>query len=188
MAAERDQTTPLTATELQVKAVANSTRLRILRLCNDREWTNKELADRLDLDPSTVLHHTRLLTKAGLLEAVAVRQGPSGAYEKPYRSTGLSWKLSFDQIVEDDDASGESAMLNAFRSELREAGNNSITEMTRFHLHLDDRTLAKFIDGFKALVAKYANTDTNRRDHGQPGFGGMFIIHRLAETPDNDPR
>ena len=34
-------------TPAQIKAVANSLRLRILRLCNDREWTNKELADRL---------------------------------------------------------------------------------------------------------------------------------------------
>ena len=72
-------------------------RLRILRLCSDREWTNKELADRLQRDPATILHHVRLLVDAGLIEPVGVRQGASGAYEKPYRSTGLSWQLSFER-------------------------------------------------------------------------------------------
>jgi DNA-binding transcriptional ArsR family regulator len=165
--------------ELQIKAVASATRLRILRLCNDREWTNQELAARLDLDPSTVHRHVRLLVDAGLLEPIAVRQGASGAYEKPYRSTGLSWKLSFEQIVEDEDAVGETAMLTAFREELLEAGYDSIAEMTRFHLHLDDRTLIEFIDEFKEIVRRYA--DTEQTDGESPGYGGMFILHRLAE-------
>ncbi len=171
----------LPPTETQVKAVASSTRLRILRLCNDRARTNKELADRLELDPSTVLHHVRLLLAAGLLESVGVRQGPSGAYEKPYRSTGLSWRLSFDEIVADEEDAGEPAMLNAFRRELHESGHDSVAEMTRFHLHLDDEMLAGFIERFKALVNEYAAADAERRDRGNPGFGGMFIVHRLTE-------
>jgi DNA-binding transcriptional ArsR family regulator len=165
--------------EQQIKAVASATRLRIVRLCNDREWTNQELAERLDLDPSTVHRHVRLLVDAGLLEPIAVRQGASGAYEKPYRSTGLSWKLSFDQVIEDEDAAGEAAMLAAFREELGEAGYDSIAEMTRFHLHLDDRALNEFIDEFKEIVRRYA--DTERTDGDSPGYGGMFILHRLAE-------
>jgi DNA-binding transcriptional ArsR family regulator len=165
--------------EQQIKAVASATRLRILRLCNDREWTNKELAERLDLDPSTVHRHVRLLVDAGLLAPIAVRQGATGAYEKPYRSTGLSWKLSFEEVVEDEDAGGESAMLAAFRGELKEAGYDSIAEMTRFHLHLDDGSLVAFIDEFKEIVRRYAAAE--QPDANAPGYGGMFIVHRLAD-------
>ena len=174
------------ATPAQIKAVANSLRLRILRLCIDREWTNKELADRLERDPATILHHIRLLVDAGLLEAVAVRQGASGAYEKPYRSTGQSWHLSFEAAVEDEDERGELAMLAAFRHELAEAGNDSIAELTRFYLHLDDDDRTAFIERFGALVNEYLTDDNAREQQGAPGYGGIFVVHRLADSPEND--
>jgi DNA-binding transcriptional ArsR family regulator len=169
--------------EQQIKAVASATRLRILRLCNDREWTNKELAERLALDPSTVHRHVRLLVDAGLLESTGVRQGESGAYEKPYRSTGLSWKLGFADVLEDED-SGEVASLAAFRDELRESGNQSVAELTRFHLHLDEVELEEFIAAFKDLVNHYG--DAEPAESQQPGYGGIFVIHRLADNRPSD--
>lgn len=179
MAYEQQQPTPE-----QIKAVANPLRLRILRLCNDREWTNQELAERLDRDPSTMLHHVRLLVDAGLLTADDVRQGASGAYEKPYRSTGLSWHLRFEGQVEDDE--GEIAMMSAFRQELAEAGNDSVTEMTRFHLHLDDDDAHSFGARFVELVNEYMADDEARRTAGAPGHGGILVVHRLAGAPHDD--
>ena len=174
---ERREPTPA-----QIKAVASALRLRILRLCNDREWTNKELADRLQRDPATILHHLRLLVDAGLLEPVGVRQGASGAYEKPYRSTGLSWQLSFERPLEDEAEAGELAMLTAFRQELAEAGHDSIAELTRFHLHLDDDALGAFVARFLDLIEEYRVEDEARRERGAPGYGGMIVVHRLAEA------
>ncbi|MGI8684885.1 MAG: ArsR/SmtB family transcription factor [Acidimicrobiales bacterium] len=170
-------------TPQQMKAVANSLRLRVLRLCNDRAWTNKELADRLERDPATMLHHVRLLVDAGLLEPVAVRQGPSGAYEKPYRSTGLSWELRFDRAAEDEDGAGEPAMLAAFRQELAEAGNDSIGELTRFHLHLDEAGLDAFSERLRHLLDEFLEDDDARRRDGAPGHGGIVAVHRLADPP-----
>lgn len=176
----------LEPTTVQMKAVANPLRLRILRLCNDREWTNKELADRLDRDPATMLHHVRLLVAAGLIEPVAVRQGASGAYEKPYRSTGLSWRLRFERAQEDDD--GELAMLTAFREELAEAGHDSVAELTRFHLHLADDEVGPFVARFVALVNEYVTDDDARREAGAPGYGGVFVLHRLRPPRDGGRR
>jgi DNA-binding transcriptional ArsR family regulator len=167
----------------QIKAVANSLRLRILRLCGDREWTNKELADRLQRDPATILHHLKLLVAAGLIEPVGVRQGPSGAYEKPYRSTGLSWHLSFETAADDEEGAGEVAMLAAFRQELAEAGHDSIAELTRFHLHLDGDDLASFVERVKEVIQEYVADDDARREQGAPDHGGLFALHRLATTP-----
>lgn len=169
----------------QLKAVASTLRLRILRLCNDREWTNKELADRLNRDPATILHHLRLLVAADLIEPVAVRQGKSGAYEKPYRSTGLSWQLSFDRPAEDEGEEGEVAMLIAFRQELREAGNDSIVELSRFSLHLDDDALQTFTDQFQALIDEYVGNDEDRRTQSAPAHGGLLVIHRIADPADS---
>ena len=174
---ERREPTPA-----QIKAVASALRLRILRLCNDREWTNKELADRLQRDPATILHHLRLLVDAGLLEPIGVRQGVSGAYEKPYRSTGLSWQLSFEVPLEDEAEAGELALLTAFRQELAEAGHDSIAELTRFHLHLDEDSLRAFTARFLDLIEEYRLQDDARRDGGAPGYGGMIALHRLADA------
>ncbi|MQS06019.1 helix-turn-helix domain-containing protein [Streptomyces sp. IF17] len=77
----------------EAKALAHPLRARILRLCHQRDLTNKQLADRLERDPGTVLYHVRRLLAAGFLEQAPVRTGETGALEKPYRSTGLSWWL-----------------------------------------------------------------------------------------------
>lgn len=164
----------------QIKAVASPLRLRILRLCNDREWTNRELADRLEKDPSTILHHLRILESAGLLAPIGIRQGKSGAYEKPYRSTMLQWGLSFDAPAE-----GEPPSLTAFRQELAEAGNQSIAELTRFHIHLDDDGEAEFIERFLDLIEEYRAGDDERARRGDPGYGGVMALHRLPASDDS---
>src|SRR5919202_837172 len=82
------------ATILQAKTASHPLRLRILRLGGQQPMTNKQLADRLGCQPGTTLYHVRLLVQAGLLEPAQIRTGTSGALEKPYRSTGLSWWLS----------------------------------------------------------------------------------------------
>ena len=172
-------------TEQQIKAVASALRLRILRLCGDREWTNQELAVRLGKDPATMLHHIRLLVETGLLEAVGVRQGASGAYEKPYRATGLSWQLRFPRPEGDEDQedAGEPAMLAAFRQELAEAGADSIGELTRFHLHLDEDEVERFAERLRALIEEFLAGDDARRRRGAPDHGGIVVVHKLAKGP-----
>lgn len=169
----------------QIKAVTSSTRIRILRLCNDREWTNQELSRRLQLDPSTTHHHLRVLEQTGLVEALPLRRGPSGGHEKPYRSTGLSWTLAFDDVLDDEELPGEPAPLTAFRRELSEAGLDSSVELTRFHLHLDDDELDEFLDRFRGLIEEYVAADAARRDSGSPGYGAFFGAHRLRSDPQH---
>jgi DNA-binding transcriptional ArsR family regulator len=161
----------------QSKAVASPLRLRILRLCDHQEVTNKELADRLDRDPSTILHHVRLLEKAGLIESVGVRQGPSGAYEKPYRSTRLTRRLSFDLPQTDDEAL---PMLDAFNDELAEAGHQSIAQLTTFHLHLEEEDVARFIERYLGVLEEFVGEDDERRENGAPEYGGIVVLHRMA--------
>lgn len=81
------------ATDAEARALASSLRLRILRLCYDEELTNKQVADRLGIDPGSALHHIRTLVGTGFLAPLPVRRGRRGARERPYRATGKSWHI-----------------------------------------------------------------------------------------------
>ena len=165
------------ATVQEARALAHPLRLRILRLCAERELTNKQLADRLGRDPGTVHYHVRQLLDAGFLQPAAVRSGVSGALEKPYRSSGRSWWL--DTRLEAAGGGGALAPLDAFRDELREAGSDAITHLSRFVLHLSPEEAATLSRRVQAVLDEYVETDAERRAH--PAHGGIFVLHRLAE-------
>lgn len=165
------------ATVKEVKALSHPLRLRILRLCGYRELTNKQLADRLDRDPGTVLYHVRQLVEAGLLEPAEVRTGETGALEKPYRSTGLSWWL--DGPLSKSEQEIRLAPLQVFQSELNEAGPDSVQVYERFMLHLSPTELAELDRRILAILDEYISSDAERYD--RPALGGIFLMHRLAD-------
>lgn len=165
------------ATVREAKALGHPLRQRILRLCGDREWTNKELADRLGRDPGTVLYHVRHLVDAGLLEQAEVRTGESGALEKPYRSTKKSWWL--DDPLGNLDSDAKSAPIQAFQEELREAGPDSVQTYARFSLHLSPEEVAELDRRILKVLDEYIQTDHLRLD--RPALGGIVLLHRLAE-------
>lgn len=78
--------------EVIARALSSPLRLRVLRLCAFDARTNKELAELLQVNPGTMLHHVRTLVQAGMLAPQAERIGARGAREVPYLATGLSWQ------------------------------------------------------------------------------------------------
>ncbi|MFD9892909.1 ArsR/SmtB family transcription factor [Amycolatopsis sp. NPDC059027] len=165
------------ATAKEAKAAGHPLRLRILRLCQQKELTNKQLADRLERDPGTVLYHVRQLVDAGLLEQAAVRTGESGALEKPYRAVGNTWWL--DGPLNDFDAETRFAPVEAFQEELREAGPEQVQAYERFLLHLSPEDVAELDRRILEVLDEYVSTDDQRRD--RPAVNGIFLLHRLAE-------
>jgi DNA-binding transcriptional ArsR family regulator len=175
----RDRQAP---TVREAKALAHPLRLRILRLCEGQELTNKQLADRLGTDPGTVHYHVRLLAEAGLLEPAPVRTGASGALEKPYRSSGRSWWLDNPLAKAGPDAA--LAPIEAFEEELREAGPSSVQTFARFTLHLSPEDVEELDRRILAVIDEYLETEDKRR--GQPAHGGIVVLHRLAEWHDRE--
>jgi predicted ArsR family transcriptional regulator len=161
-----------TATAAEVKAQAHPLRLRILRLCLDEALTNRELAQRLDRDPATVLHHVRRLVDTGFLEAEPVRPGRRGAREKPYRATGKSITLE----VTDPTQVGHltAAALEATRQELAEGGDDTMTNMTRLALHLDPASRDELYRRLTAVVAEYVDQPPRP---GTAPHGFLLVIH-----------
>ncbi len=164
------------ATVHETKALAHPLRLRILRLCWQRELTNKQLAERLDRDPGTVLYHVRQLLKAGLLEPAPFRTGESGAPEKPYRAKARSWWLD---DAPDAGAAAAFAPVAAFQEELRAAGPESVRIFLRYAVHLKAEDISELERDIMVLLDRYMTTDDKRLD--EPAYGGLVVLHLLSD-------
>lgn len=139
------------ATPEQVAAIGSAVRLRILRLCLRRPMTNRELAQRLDMDPATTLYHVRRLVDCDLLEAQQPRRGNRGAREIPYLARGVTWELEWSAA---DRARKNEAMFEAFLAEVTEVGVERL-EQTRAVLQLDAAAVADFQSRLHDLVDEF---------------------------------
>jgi DNA-binding transcriptional ArsR family regulator len=157
------------ATRAEARALAHPLRLRILRLCLDEALTNRELADRLDQDPATVLYHVRTLLRTGFLRREAERRGRRGAREIPYRSTRKSWTLSFEP-----DTTGTLAMVDATRSELVEAGADGVLELIRTAARLSPERVGELLTRVQALIEETVADDGS----GDESVGILVAVHR----------
>jgi DNA-binding transcriptional ArsR family regulator len=171
------------ATTDEARALANPLRLRILRLCLDDALTNKQIADALDRDPGSTLHHVRMLVDTGFLEPTEVRQGTKGALEKPYRATGKSWQLS----VSDPDhrAGANLAIVDAFRDELAELDqSDDLIVLTRFANTLNEASLVELAGRIQAVVDEFAL----RRDPDGTRYAFLIGGHRRRAVSERDGR
>jgi len=152
-----------------MRALAHPLRLRILRLTLEQALTNKELADRLERDPGTVLHHVRTLVRGGFLAAEKVRGGRRGALERPYRSTGKSWMVrmapSVDHTV---------SVIDAVRDEIVEAGSDASLSTLRLGVRLRPEDIAELRRRIRLLGDEF---EARKDAEGEP-IGVLAVVHR----------
>jgi DNA-binding transcriptional ArsR family regulator len=77
----------------QLKALGHPLRLRVLEMLGQSEGqylTNRELAQRLGVDPGHLHFHVRMLLRAGLIALVEGGQGR----EKPYRAVARTVRVA----------------------------------------------------------------------------------------------
>jgi DNA-binding transcriptional ArsR family regulator len=155
------------ATDAEARALASSLRLRILRLCYDEELTNKQVADRLGIDPGSALHHIRTLVGTGFLAALPVRRGRRGARERPYRATGKSWDIDAGYSV-----ATTAAAARAFADEVGEADPAGVRWL-RSALRLPPGDRIALWDEIEQLVGRYIERE---RPDGEPCavFASMY--------------
>lgn len=169
------------ATPADLKALAHPLRMRIMRLCLHDSHTNKQIADRLDLDPATSLYHVRQLAENGFLEAEPARTGKRGALEKPYRATGKSWSLTFPRA--DDRLSTVLAGLDAARDEILTAGTDAVITNTRAGLRLNPAAVDELVERLQEVVQEFA-----RRPPDPDGVrvGLITMLHHLDPSDNRD--
>ena len=103
------------ADEAEAKAIASPLRLRILRAALHEPRTNKEIAEALDLNPATSLHHVRTLVETGFLVEQHPRRGARGSRERPYLASGKSWFL---ELGETERVDGQDLLLRTFLADV----------------------------------------------------------------------
>ena len=135
------------ATDEELRALASTLRLRILRACLGQPRSNKEIAEVLGKDPASTLHHVRRLVDTGFLQAQPVRRGNRGSREIPYLATKKSWTL------ESPGKSG--AMLETFLEEIALVPMESVN-MSRLGLRLSAAQKEEFETRLQDLLDEFA--------------------------------
>lgn len=97
----------------QLKALGHPLRLRVLETLgehHDSEFTNRELAQRLGVDPGHLHFHVRMLLKAGLIE-LADNGGRHGR-EKPYRAIARAFRVAPELLASSGASDLQAAMID----------------------------------------------------------------------------
>jgi DNA-binding transcriptional ArsR family regulator len=95
----------------QLKALGHPLRLRVLEMLGgegDRPLTNRELAERLGVDPGRLHFHVKMLARAGLIERT---EGGKGR-EKPYRSVATTVRVAPQMLASHLTSDVQAAMLD----------------------------------------------------------------------------
>ncbi|ALQ30292.1 ArsR family transcriptional regulator [Arthrobacter sp. YC-RL1] len=155
--------------QARARALSSPLRLRILRLCLHESRTNKEIADLLELNPATSLHHVRTLVSSGFLEAEEPRKGNRGAKEVPYRSTKLSWGTRIPDAAP--------LLVDTFLQEI-----NGLTpqemQVVRVGLKLGEKSQKEMMARLRAVIEDYAMREPE--EDGVPT--SLFLAHHLDLT------
>jgi DNA-binding transcriptional ArsR family regulator len=157
--------------EARMRAISSPLRLRVLRLCAFESRTNKELAELLDVNPGTMLHHVRTLVQTGYLAAEPERAGAQGAREIPYRATGLSWRTSMP--------SGSRVLVETFLQQIENLDDDDL-DTTWLGLKLNDEHKAELVDRLFDLVSEF-------KERGPDADGQTYSLFTAFHPDDNPP-
>jgi DNA-binding transcriptional ArsR family regulator len=96
----------------QLKALGHPLRVRVLEMLGqDGDWqlTNRELAQRLGVDPGHLHFHVRMLLKAGLIELADL---DGRGREKPYRAVAKVFRVAPELLAAGGASDLQAAMID----------------------------------------------------------------------------
>ena len=96
----------------QLKALGHPLRVRVLEMLgqeDDWQLTNRELAQRLGVDPGHLHFHVRMLLKAGLIE---LADANGRGREKPYRAVARVFRIAPELLAAGGASDIQAAMID----------------------------------------------------------------------------
>jgi DNA-binding transcriptional ArsR family regulator len=96
----------------QLKALGHPLRVRVLEMLGqegDSQLTNRELAQRLGVDPGHLHFHVRMLLKAGLIE---LADNDKRGREKPYRAVARVFRVAPELLASSGAQDVQAAMID----------------------------------------------------------------------------
>ncbi len=164
----------------QLKALGHPLRVRTLEMLGgDREGegelTNRELAQRLGVDPGHLHFHVRMLLKAGLIELVDTAKGR----EKPYRAVARTFRVSPELLAAGHASDIQAAILEEVQRGLAAHGATGQFRSAQLELRLDlDQALELIMDLMsrardaevesegQVVISAFAHPPTSRESEG----------------------
>lgn len=168
----------------QIRALAHPLRQRVLGLLTNAPYTNKQLADLLQVSPPRLHFHVRELQEAGLIEMVS-QQPKGGVIEKYYRAVARVVRLAPEtkEIARDQELVENT--LEALRQEYIRASTffeGPLLEMRIAHdlVRLPADRLARIRELLDAVGREvYQALEDPKRDTYEEFFAVSYLLHRL---------
>ncbi len=157
----------------QLKALGHPLRVRTLEMLGgDREGegelTNRELAQRLGVDPGHLHFHVRMLLKAGLIELVEREKGR----EKPYRAVARTFRVAPELLADGRASDIQAAILEEVQRGLAAHGATGKFRSAQLELRLD---LGQALELIMELMS--------RAREAEDDAAGQIVISAFAHPP-----
>jgi DNA-binding transcriptional ArsR family regulator len=153
----------------QLKALGHPLRLRVLETLGTEEGdelTNRELANKLGVDPGHLHFHVRMLLNAGLIE-LAER---SGGREKPYRAVARHVRVAPELIATGAANDAREAMLDQVRQGWSEFASTGTFRSAQLNVHIDHEEV-------RALFREFVQRAAELEDESKEPLLVTFFSH-----------
>jgi DNA-binding transcriptional ArsR family regulator len=153
----------------QLKALGHPLRLRVLETLGTEEGdelTNRELANKLGVDPGHLHFHVRMLLNAGLIE-LAER---SGGREKPYRAVARHVRVAPELIATGAANDAREAMLDQVRQGWSEFASTGTFRSAQLNVHIDPEEV-------RALFREFVQRAAELEDEAKEPLLVTFFSH-----------
>ena len=161
----------------QVKAIGHPLRTSILSLLHERAATVTELANALERPKSTVAHHVKVLTEAGLLRVVRTRR-VRAIEERFYGRMARMYYVAIEQSPDGDDMPRD---FNDFEVAARESvaayEDGKLWGFIR-HARISEQQASDFWERMADLVAEFDQL---------PRSGDTMYGFAIGVYPTNHP-
>jgi DNA-binding transcriptional ArsR family regulator len=155
----------------QLKALGHPLRLRVLETLgaeDDKPLTNRELAERVGVDPGHLHFHVRMLLRAGLIE----RLESEGSREKPYRAVARTVRIKPELLATGLSKDVRAAMLDQVQRGWAVYGPQGSFRSAQITARLP-------LDQAMELIAEFAE---QLRDHEDPK-ADVVVITAVVHPP-----
>ncbi|MBA3735040.1 MAG: winged helix-turn-helix transcriptional regulator [Actinobacteria bacterium] len=158
----------------QLKALGHPLRVRVLEMLGqegDWQLTNRELAQRLGVDPGHLHFHVRMLLKAGLIE---LADANNRGREKPYRAVAKVFRIAPELLA----AGGASDIQAAMIDQVQRAHGLYSADGTFRSAQLEVKLT---IDDALELTSKFLEEARKREDDD----ADKIVLTMFAHPPAN---
>lgn len=141
----------------QLKALGHPLRLRVLEVLGEsgEQLTNRQLAQRLGVDPGHLHFHVRMLLGAGLIELV---EG-EGRREKPYRAVASNIRVAPELISTGEVNDMRAAMLDAVQRGWRAFASEGRFRSAQITVRIDPDRVRDAFEAFSAALDEHEDPE-----------------------------